>query len=390
MLVIKNAELFSPKPCGLCDLVVVNEKIVAVHDAGAVDVAALTALDAAPTVIDAKGARVIPGMIDRHVHFNGAGGEGGPLYRTPPLQLSSFIKAGVTSAVGLLGTDGAGRSLMDLLQKARQLDAEGISTWIYTGSYAVPTVTLTGSVQGDLVLIDKVIGLKIAVSDQRGSHPTVEELRRAISDARLGGVIAGKCGTVCVHTGIEKSNLDHLMQALEGTEIPPSQLAPTHISRDESLLSSAAAVGKIGGNLDITTTPESMTNPKSKKVSTRRALRMLLDAGVPPERITLSSDGNGSMPRWKDGKVVGMGIGPITAMLQSVLELWDEFGPELVLGLACANPADQLALAHKGRLEPGKDADLLVLEDGVLRHVIAKGQVLMQDGAVVKKGTFEE
>jgi beta-aspartyl-dipeptidase (metallo-type) len=390
MLVVKNADLFAPKPCGGCDIFVVNEKIVAIHKAGTVDVSTLTPIDSAPTVIDAGGARVIPGMIDRHVHFNGAGGEGGPLNRTPPLQLSSFIKAGVTSAVGLLGTDGAGRSLIDLLQKARQLDAEGISTWIYTGSYAVPTVTITGSVQSDLVLIDKVIGLKIAISDQRGSHPTVEELRRAISDARLGGVLAGKSGSVCVHTGIEKSNLTHLLQALEGTEIPPSQLAPTHISRDESLLASAAELGKIGGNLDITTTPESMTSPKSKKISTRKALHILLDAGVAPERITMSSDGNGSMPRWKDGQIVGMGIGPITAMLQSVLELWDEFGPELVLGLACTNPADQLALHHKGRLDPGKDADILVLQDGSLRHVIAKGQVLMQDGAVVKKGTFEE
>ena len=44
----------------------------------------------------------------------------------------------------------------------------------------------------DLCLIDKVIGLKIALSDHRSAHPTVDELRRAVSEARVGGMLTGK------------------------------------------------------------------------------------------------------------------------------------------------------------------------------------------------------
>ena len=38
-----------------------------------------------------------------------------------------------------------------------------------------------------------------------------------------------------------------------------------------------------------------------------------------PERITLSSDGNGSMPRFDaEGKLTGMGIGPIELLVEGL------------------------------------------------------------------------
>ncbi|HBA55277.1 MAG TPA: beta-aspartyl-peptidase, partial [Syntrophorhabdus aromaticivorans] len=154
--------------------------------------------------------------------------------------------------MGLLGTDGTCRSLEELLMKARGLEEEGISTWILTGSYALPSVTITGSVTRDLCLIDKVVGLKVALSDHRGSHPTVEELRRAASDARLGGILSGKAGCVCVHMGGETSGLGPILEALEGTEIPIAQFAPTHIARNTRLVDQAAEFGRRGGLLDIT------------------------------------------------------------------------------------------------------------------------------------------
>ena len=392
MLLIENANILSPAPLGLGTLVVVGERIAAVHPAGAAGELRqhMERLGPEVTVLDAQGAKVLPGVIDRHVHFNGAGGEGGPRFRTPPLQLSSFVRAGVTSAVGLTGTDGTCRGLRDLLMKARGLEEEGLSTWILTGSYAIPSPTLTGGVMDDLCLIDKVIGLKIALSDHRSSHPTVEELRRAVSDARVGGMLAGKAGTVCVHMGSEPSAFDPLLAAIEGTDVPLAQFAPTHVSRSEALLERAVEYGLRGGNLDITAAPGERP---VFGLPTRRAVKRLLAGGVAAKRITLSSDGNGSMPRFDaGGKLVGMGIGPIDSVLACVLELMEdpEVGPEKAVGMATSHVADQLCLPRKGRLKEGCDADILVLDgNDALRHVVARGRVMMRDGEVLARGTFE-
>lgn len=390
MLLIRNADLYDPVPRGFCDIVVAGGLILSVRPAGESPCGHLAACTDDLQVVDAKGRMVMPGIFDRHVHFNGAGGEGGPAFRTPPLQLSSFVRAGVTSVVGLLGTDGTCRSLEDLLMKARGLEAEGISTWILTGSYALPTATITGSVKRDLCLIDKIIGLKIALSDHRGSHPTVEELRRTASDARLGGIISGKAGCVCVHMGSEVPGLAPILEALEGTDIPIAQFAPTHIARTSRLVDQAAEYGRRGGLLDITA---GMGSTKALGLTTGEVVQRLLSDGVPPGNITLSSDGNGSMPTFDaKGEMTGMGIGPIDAVLETIGELLrSEVLPrETAIALGTSNVADHLKLPRKGRLHPGCDGDLLVLdEDFRLRTVVAKGRVLMEEGEVLVKGTFE-
>src|SRR5699024_8029493 len=68
-------------------------------------------------IIDAEGALVTPGFIDPHVHFLGGGGEGGFATRTPEIQISDLIQSGITSAAGLIGTDGTTRHLTSLLAK---------------------------------------------------------------------------------------------------------------------------------------------------------------------------------------------------------------------------------------------------------------------------------
>ncbi|MEA3285332.1 MAG: beta-aspartyl-peptidase, partial [Synergistota bacterium] len=168
------------------DLLSVSGKIVVID--GPIDEGSIGICLPDLKVLDAGGCKVVPGFIDQHNHFNGAGGEGGPAFRTPPAELSSFLKAGVTGAVGLLGTDGVSRSLEELLAKARGLEAEGLSTWIYTGSYRIPSPAMTGSTMRDMVLIDKVIGVKMALSDHRCSHPSVQEIRRLVSDVRTAGM----------------------------------------------------------------------------------------------------------------------------------------------------------------------------------------------------------
>ncbi|CAF3946882.1 unnamed protein product [Rotaria sordida] len=52
---------------------------------------------------------IIPGLIDVHVHAIGGGGEQGPYSRTPESRLSELIRGGLTTIVGVLGTDGVTR-----------------------------------------------------------------------------------------------------------------------------------------------------------------------------------------------------------------------------------------------------------------------------------------
>ncbi len=390
MLLITNADLYDPEPKGLCDILIAGGKILAVHPAGEADGNTLSRIVPSLRRLDARGALTMPGIIDRHVHFNGAGGEGGPANRTPPLQLSSFVKAGVTSAVGLLGTDGTGRCLADLLMKARGLEEEGISTWILTGSYGLPSPTLTGDVRRDLCLIDKVIGLKLAVSDHRSSHPSLEKIRRAVSDVRVGGILSGKAGCLCVHMGSESAGLTPLLEAMEGTDIPITQFAPTHVSRCGELLSQSVEFGRRGGYLDITASMEK--NPHSG-LSTAAAVSTLLKKGVPAENITISSDGNGSMPSFNEkGEMTSLRIGPLDSVLAAVTEMLREgaIDRKKVISLVTSNVADHLKLPHKGRLRPGCDGDVLVFDGEYrLRHAAARGRLLMDDGEVIVKGTFE-
>ena len=230
MLLIENAEIYGPEHKGTKDILICGEKIHLIKEE--INSDRLTDFRDLE-MIDASELIAIPGFIDHHVHFNGAGGEGGPKNRTPPLQLSDLTRSGITSAVGLLGADGITRSLKDLLMKARALDDEGISTWIYTGAYQIPSPTITEDVITDIITVDKVIGVKIAVSDHRSSHPTVEDLRKIVSDARIGGMLAGDAGIVKVHVGDEDSGLDPLIEAVEDTDIPIEQWAPTHINRNK-------------------------------------------------------------------------------------------------------------------------------------------------------------
>ena len=64
---------------------------------------------------------------------------------------------------------------------------------------------------------------------------------------------------------------------------------------------------------------------------------------------------------------------------------------EAALQVITANPARILKLKGKGQLAPGADADVVLLDARTLQitGVLAGGEWLMRDGALLKKGTFE-
>ena len=154
MLLIKNIEVFSPENMGVKDVLIINGKITLIEDK-------IQSFSEKIEMIDGTGKKLIPGLIDNHVHITGGGGEGSFKTRVPEITLSKLIEGGITTVVGLLGTDGITRSVENLVAKAKALKEEGVSVYVHTGSYGYPSVTLTDSVKKDIVFIDEVIGVKL-------------------------------------------------------------------------------------------------------------------------------------------------------------------------------------------------------------------------------------
>ena len=152
MYLIQNIHVYAPEDLGIRDVLTGGGKILKIGERLPAEKAY------GVTVIDGGGKILMPGLIDAHVHILGGGGEGGARTRTPEIMLSDIISGGVTTVVGCLGTDGCTRTMSNLLAKAKGLEEEGITTYVYTGSYQVPVRTLTGSIMDDIILLDKVVG----------------------------------------------------------------------------------------------------------------------------------------------------------------------------------------------------------------------------------------
>lgn len=387
--IIKNAEIYSPEFLGKKDIVIVGDKIEGIYENIKVPEDFLSF-----EVIDAEGKILVPGFIDAHVHLIGGGGEGGYKTRTPELPLSKITKAGITTVVGVLGTDGVCRNMRSLLAKVKALKEEGITAYCYTGSYDIPVKTMTDSIKGDLLLVEEVIGVgELALSDHRSSQATVEQFINTVAQTRVGGLLSGKAGIVNVHFGGGARKLEYLFKMIEQSEIPPTQISPTHMSRTKELLEAGIEWAKVGGFVDLTTSSDP-DHLEEGELLASQGLKYLLNKGVSIDNITFTSDGNGSMPMFdEEGKLIGLGICSVSTLFDEVRKsvLIEKISLEDALKTITSNPAKVLKLKDKGRIEVNKDADIVLLDKEYLKidTVIALGKKMVENKNVLIKGTFE-
>ena len=387
--VIKNIKVYAPEYLGEKDLVISSNKIEGIYDnldipENFIDI----------EVIDGKNKLLFPGFIDNHVHINGAGGEGGFKMRTPEIMLTDLTMAGITTVVGCIGTDGVCRDMASLLAKAKALEEEGITTYCYTGSYDIPVKTLTGSIKKDIMLIDKIIGIgEIAISDTRSSQATYDELIQAIAQSRVGGLLSGKSGIANIHLGDGTRKLGYLFRLADETELPITQILPTHINRNGDLFKSGEEYINKGGYIDFTTsTPVDQLAPGELRAS--EALSILIRNNSNVKNVTFSSDGNGSMPIFDDkGKIIKIGICSVSSLYEEVKECIKTYKIPIedALKVITSNVSKVLKLYNKGSIECGKDADLVLVNEDTLEidTVIAMGKIMVKNGEAIIKGTFE-
>lgn len=387
MILIQNVEVYSPDYIGKKDILIGGEKILSIRDK--IDLSSLQDLQI--KVIEGNSKKTIPGLIDGHVHIAGAGGEGGPSTRTPEMQLSQMLAGGITTVIGCLGTDGMTRSLNSVLMKVKSLRAEGVSAWMYTGSYQVPTPTILGDVGKDVALIDEIIGIgEIALSDHRSSCPTADELIRLVEHSRVGGMLGGKAGIANIHMGDAKNPFEPIYEAVKKSELKLTQFLPTHCNRNDYIFEDAKEYGK-KGYVDITASSYPFFPEYEVKPS--KAIAQLLKAGVPLEHITMTSDGNGSLPGFNEnGNLIRLEMGQPKSIFDEMIDavMQENIPLDKALKVVTSNVADILKLKAKGRIQENKDADLVLLDaDYKITDVVARGQLMVSDYKMLKKGTYE-
>lgn len=380
MILIKNIEVYSPKNIGVKDVLITNGKITLIENE-------IKKFHDKIKVIDGTGKKLIPGFIDNHVHITGGGGEGSFKTRVPEITLSKLIEGGITTVVGMLGTDSTSRNVENLVAKAKALKEEGISVYALTGAYGYPSVTLTDSVKRDIIFIDEIIGTKISLSDHRAPSLSHDELARVASDSRVAGMLSGKSGIVVAHIGDGKKGLSLINEVLNHTEIPVSIIKPTHVNRRAELMHEAFDYAKKGGIIDFTC-------GISDKMSPSEAVLKAESEGVPLENITISSDGYGSWSNYDEyGRLVKIGVSSVSSLYHEFKNMVANlsFNIEKALQFYTTNVSKSIGIfPKKGIICENSDADFIILNDNLdIETVIANGKIMLEEGKIVVKGTYE-
>ena len=388
MYLIRSAEVYAPEPLGRKDVLIGFGKILKIGDRLAEEYGGLDV-----EVLDADGCILTPGFVDQHVHVIGAGGEAGFFSRTPEMQVSAIVRHGITTVVGLHGTDGTARNIEALYAKVCALEQEGITARMLTGSFEMPSATLTGSVRRDMIFIDKVIGAKTAVSDRRSSQPSREDIEKLLAQAYTGGLVSGKRGYTHFHMGVGRRRLDMLADIIRETEIPPYLIIPTHVNRDEALFVQAMELAKMGAVIDVTSgiAPEYGFEGTIKPSD---AIRRCLENGVDIRNVTMSSDANGSMAVYDaEGRFVGLCVTTVETMHKEFRDLarTKDMPLETALRPVTSSPAAAIGMyPAKGCVREGSDADLIIMDkDLSILKVFAMGKLAADGGEALLKGAFE-
>jgi len=395
LTLLRNANLYTPEPAGIHDVLIAGGEIVALsRDRLPVD-------ERLAEIVDLEGRIVAPGLIDNHAHVLGGGGGLGFSSRAPELQTSQVVRHGITTVIGMLGFDATSKSMAALVAKTKAFREDGLSAYCLTGATLEhPVPTLTGRIRTDIAFIDEIIGVgELSISELGYGFDSFGKGAQYVAEAATAGLLAGrlarKGGYACLQVPpYRETVLKPMFEVIDRTGLPITQFVPSHVNQTPEYMSDAGNWGKRGGWVDVGAN-YSPDNNYSRAIEPAQAVCRLRDAGVPLERILVSSDGNGAPPKEERGegrpKVANyMPLGALAGVLRR-LRLQHGMPLEQALLPFTANVARATGLARKGRIASGMDADLVVFDDDALqiRDVYCRGRRMVADGRTEGTGMFD-
>ncbi len=377
---IKNAHVYTPKDIGVVDLLIANDRIVKVEKDIEFNYEGLE-------IIEAKGKVITPGIVDQHIHITGGGGEGSFKTRVPDVMIGELIESGITSVVGLLGTDTTTRSVANLLARAKSLREEGMNAYCLTGGYDYPSPNLTGSIKKDITFISEILGVKLAISDHRAPLITQAEFQKLVSDVRTAGMFSGKSAYVKLHMGSGKERFSVINRILDETDLSITHFRPTHVGRDLKLFEEALDFAKKGGIIDFTACDS------SNAITLIEIFKTIKQNNVPLENITISSDGRGSWSTYDSkGRLERIGHASCNTMHKTMKRLIESetLTSEEAISICTSNVSKAIGLKDRGEIAEGNFADLLFLDKNYnINSVIINGKWGLKDKQLKIKGTYE-
>jgi len=385
---IKGAEVYAPEELGTRDILIAGKKIVRIGK----DIEEPKGFECETVV--AHGKIAYPGFIDIHIHSTGADDGQGPVGRTFDIDLGDIVESGVTTTVGVQGGSIRVRSLEKLYLKTLELEMMGITSYMLTGCFKVPPPTLTGSIRKDVYLIEKVKGIKTAISDPTTTHHTWRDLAAIASEVRIGASMARKGAITHVHVGRNPTRMNVMLEMVEETGLNPQHIVPTHVNRvDPDVIEQGIEYTKMNGVVDLSSLMRAEEGTLTG-LKVEHTVKRMLDAGCSIENITVSSDGNVPMPiRDEDGKQIGMYIAPLDFTRREIRDIADNGVAPLgeALKMVTTNPARILGLKGKGEIKEGYDADIIIadsVETLGIDKVYAKGKLQVDNGKSKFQGHY--
>jgi beta-aspartyl-dipeptidase (metallo-type) len=382
---LTGGHVYGPDDQGTQDLLIAGGKIVDIQpNLRAVKWSGLEE-------VDCSGSSIVPGLVDSHLHIIGGGGNEGYATRIPELWPGEVLAAGITTAVGTPGIDMVTKGPEAILAKAYALAEDGVTTYMYVGGFQLPIRTITGSVLRDLYLMDKVVGVKLALGERRASSIPDEWLVQLARELEWCARSTGKACILHAHLGDLPEPGRQLLETIAKSDASVERFQATHCNNTRDTLEAAVLLGRQGCAVDC----NPLLDPArglERCVPFRDAVARLLDEGVPLDLITMSSDANASVPPLR-----GDSRAPFTKYLgtlwEGVVTLVDSNLLPLsqALTLCTSNVARILRLdGEKGWIGVGADADLLVVNDKLqITDVYAGGRAAVVDGVPAVCGIYE-
>jgi beta-aspartyl-dipeptidase (metallo-type) len=384
LTILKNADLYAPGHLGSNDVLIAGERIVSI--APQID---------SPTpgteVVDLGGARVVPGLVDGHLHQIGGCGLEGYASRAPEIWAGEIAAAGITTSVATPGIENLTKNMDAVLAKAHALETDGLSTYAFIGGFRKPFMSVTGSVRRDLYLIEKIIGIKIALGDAVASRFTEFELIELAAELEWACQATGKACIMHTHLGSLDDPAGQLLDTIRHSNAAPERFQATHGNNTRATLAASVELAKAGCVVDL----NPLLDPERgyrKSIGVRDAVPFLLDANVELSMLTMSTDANASVPWKRPDGTRGPYLKYLESLWQGVIELVERAGLpfEDVLPLVTANPARVLRLRQKGRIEVDMDADLLVLDaQSRISDVYSRGALVVQSTRPLIRSMYE-